>query len=69
MSDSSLKEGLGDIQTIRQLYQDGFLLEVESIAKRLTAPFYWYAPERPLGSRTLGAERCASSIRVIDYLG
>ena len=49
-----LEAGLGDLNAIRQLYRNGFLSTVESNAKRLTAPFNWYAPEEPLGSRTLG---------------
>ena len=49
-----LEATLGDLNAIRKLYRSGFLSTVESNAKRLTAPFYWYAPERSLGSRTLG---------------
>lgn len=49
-----LEATLGDLEAIRQLYGSGFLSTLESNAKRLTAPFYWYAPERPLGNRTLG---------------
>ena len=49
-----LNVALGDLNAIRQLYRSGFLSTVESNAKHLTAPFYWYAPDGPLGSRTLG---------------
>ena len=49
-----LEAALGDIEAVRQLHRSGFLSTLESNAKRLTAPFYWYAPEGPLGSRTLG---------------
>ena len=41
-------DALGD------LVKSGFIPTVEEIAKRLTAPFYWYAPERRGGSRTIG---------------
>ena len=56
--DRSLSGGVeasqGDLNAVREMYRSGFLSTLESNAKRLTAPFYWYAPERPLGSRTLG---------------
>ena len=42
------------LAALRHLVTSGFIPTIEEMAKRLTAPFFWYAPERPGGSRTMG---------------
>ena len=41
------------LDALRHLVKSGFIPTIEENAKRLTAPFFWYDPEREKGPRTI----------------
>ncbi len=42
------------LKALRELVESGFIPTLEKTVKQLTAPFFWYDPQRASGSRTIG---------------